>query len=120
MAAHKTFWLFSIADLIENTQRDYEMFSVLFTIYEPETASRYSDRLRAGVRFPAEAGDYSLLHSIQTGSGAHSGSYRMGREGSFPGVKRPGREVDHSSPSSVKVKNGGAVPLRHTTSRRYA
>ena len=25
--------------------------------------------------------------------------------GSFPGVKRPGREVHHSSPSSVKVKN---------------
>jgi hypothetical protein len=26
-----------------------------------------------------------------------------------PGVKRPGREADHS-PSSAEVKNGGAVP----------
>jgi hypothetical protein len=27
-----------------------------------------------------------------------------------PGVKRPGREADHSSPSSTELKNGGAVP----------
>jgi hypothetical protein len=26
------------------------------------------------------------------------------------GIKRPGREADHSSPSSVEVKNGGAIP----------
>jgi hypothetical protein len=25
-------------------------------------------------------------------------------------VKRPGRETDHSPPSSVEVKNGGAIP----------
>jgi hypothetical protein len=29
----------------------------------------------------------------------------MGTRGSLPGVKRPGREADHSSPSSAKVKN---------------
>jgi hypothetical protein len=28
---------------------------------------------------------------------------------SFLGVKRPGRETDHSLPSSVEVKIGGAV-----------
>jgi hypothetical protein len=28
----------------------------------------------------------------------------MGNRGSFPGVKRPGRETDHSLPSSVEVK----------------
>jgi hypothetical protein len=27
-----------------------------------------------------------------------------------PGVKRPGREADHSPPSSAKVKNAGAIP----------
>jgi hypothetical protein len=27
-----------------------------------------------------------------------------------PGVKRPGREADHSPQSSAKVKNGGAIP----------
>jgi hypothetical protein len=29
----------------------------------------------------------------------------------FPGLKRPGREAYHSSPSSTEVKNGGAIPL---------
>jgi hypothetical protein len=27
-----------------------------------------------------------------------------------PGVRWPGREDDHSSPSSAEVKNGGAIP----------
>jgi hypothetical protein len=34
----------------------------------------------------------------------------------FSGVKRPGREVDHSPPASVEVKNGEAIlpdPVRH-------
>jgi hypothetical protein len=41
----------------------------------------------SGVRFPAEAGNFSLLHRIHTGSGAHSASYPMGTGGSFPGDK---------------------------------
>jgi hypothetical protein len=28
----------------------------------------------------------------------------------FLGIKPPGREADHSPPSSAKVKNGGAMP----------
>jgi hypothetical protein len=28
----------------------------------------------------------------------------------FPGVKRPGREADHSPPRSAEVKNGGTIP----------
>jgi hypothetical protein len=36
-----------------------------------------------------------------------------------PGVKRPGSETDHLPPSSVEIKNGGAVPtLPHTPSWR--
>ena len=35
---------------------------------------------------------------VQTGPGAHPGSYTMGT-GSFPGVKRPGRGADHPPPS---------------------
>jgi hypothetical protein len=30
-----------------------------------------------------------------------------------PGVKRPGREADHSRPSSAVVRNGGAIPRFH-------
>jgi hypothetical protein len=51
-----------------------------------------------------------LVHSVQTDSGAQPASYPMGIGGSFLGVKRPGRKVNHSTPSSAKVKNGGARP----------
>jgi hypothetical protein len=38
-----------------------------------------------------------------------------------PGVNRPGCEADHSPPSSVEVKNGGAIPpLPHMPSWRDA
>jgi len=56
----------------------------------PGTESRW------GTRFSAP---------VQTGPGAHSASYTMGT-GSFPGVKRPERGVDHPPPSSAKVEGG--------------
>jgi hypothetical protein len=62
-------------------------------------------RLDARVRFPTGPRDSSLFHSIQTSSGAHSASYSMGTGCSFPGVKRPGCEADHSLPSNAEVKN---------------
>jgi hypothetical protein len=34
-----------------------------------------------GVLFPARAGNFSLRHRVQTGSGAHPASYTMGRGG---------------------------------------
>ena len=40
---------------------------------------------------------------VQTGSEAHPASYAMGT-GSFPGIKRPGRGVDHPPLSSAEVK----------------
>jgi len=40
---------------------------------------------------------------VQTGLGAHPASYTVGT-GSSPGVNRPGRGVDHQSPSSAEVK----------------
>jgi hypothetical protein len=33
-----------------------------------------------------------------------------GGGGISPEVKRPGREADHSPPSSAEVKSGGAIP----------
>jgi hypothetical protein len=39
------------------------------------------------VQFPAGAGNFSLHHFIQHGSGAHPASYPMGTRGSFPGGK---------------------------------
>jgi hypothetical protein len=43
-----------------------------------------------GVRFPAGAGNFSLRHHVQTGSGARPEFYPMGKGGSFPGGKAAG------------------------------
>jgi hypothetical protein len=51
------------------------------------------------------------LHAFLTSSlhkqalGPHKASHRMGNGGSSPEVKWPGRESDHSPPSSAEVKN---------------
>jgi hypothetical protein len=63
------------------------------------------------VRFPAGVGNFSLHHRVQNGSGAHPASCRMGTRGSFPGVKRPGREADHSPPSSAGYTSTPPVRL---------
>jgi hypothetical protein len=44
------------------------------------------------------------FYHVQNGSRAHPASYPMGTRGSFPGVKRLGREANHSPPSSAEVK----------------
>jgi hypothetical protein len=49
--------------------------------------------------------EFSLLHLVQTGSGVHPASYPMGTGSSFPRVKQPGPEADHSPPASSEVKN---------------
>jgi hypothetical protein len=41
----------------------------------------------SGFRILAEAGNFSLHHHVQTGSGAHRASYPMGTRGSLPGGK---------------------------------
>jgi hypothetical protein len=68
------------------------------------------------VRFPAGAGNLSLHHRFQNGSGAHPASYPMSTRGSSLGVKRLGREHDHSPPSSAEVKNAwsytSTLPIR--------
>jgi hypothetical protein len=59
-----------------------------------------------GVRSLTGAEDFSSSPCIQTGSGAHPASWPMDTGGPFPGGKaRPGRDADHSPPSSAEVKN---------------
>jgi len=72
----------------------------------------YEEWLRTGRR-----GDWGLIPGrgkrifscslcVQTGSGAHPASCTMGTGGPFPGGKaRPGRDADHSPPSSAEVEN---------------
>jgi hypothetical protein len=60
---------------------------------------------QGGLDFKSRLGKkFSLLHIVQTGSGVHPTSYKMGTGGSFPGVKQQGREADHSPPTSAEVK----------------
>jgi hypothetical protein len=64
-----------------------------------------------GVRFPAGAGNFSFHHlCVQTSSGAHQASYSMGTGSLSLGVKWPGREADHSPPSSAELKMRGDIP----------
>jgi hypothetical protein len=51
----------------------------------------------------AMMGFFSLRHGVQTGYGAQPASYPMDNEALTPGVKRPGREADHSPPASTEV-----------------
>jgi hypothetical protein len=37
------------------------------------------------IRFPVEVENFSLFHSVRTGSGAHTAPYAMGSGGSFSG-----------------------------------
>jgi hypothetical protein len=57
------------------------------------------------VRSPTGAEDFSSSPYVQTGSEAHPASYPMGTGDPFPGGKaRPGRNANHSPPSSAEVK----------------
>ena len=71
----------------------------------PGYRSRYTDPLRAG-----RSGDRIPVggRGVETGPGSHPSSYTMGT-GSCPGVKRPGRGVDHPPPSRAEVE--GRVQL---------
>jgi hypothetical protein len=50
--------------------------------------------------------EFSILQIVQNGSEVHPTSYPMSTGGGSvsPGVKRPGREVDHSPQTSAEVK----------------
>jgi hypothetical protein len=58
------------------------------------------------VPFPAEAGDSSLFHSVQTDSGILAASYPMDNGALSQREKFLGREANYSLPSSVENNNG--------------
>jgi hypothetical protein len=71
----------------------YEFFEAVKHVYGARITQRYSAELRAGrsrFRIPAGAGNFSLHHRVQTGSGAHPASYPMGTKGSFSGGEAAG------------------------------
>jgi hypothetical protein len=73
--------------------------------------SRYSDGLQAGrtgFHYRQVQDIFSLLHSVQTVSGANLVSYPMGIW-----AKRHVREADHLHQYISEVKNGGALPPQY-------
>jgi hypothetical protein len=74
-----------------------QMLRLVFSCYLQSQKSRDSsagialgdglDDRGSRVRFPTGAGNFSLHHSVQNGSGDHRASYPMGTSGSFPGGK---------------------------------
>jgi hypothetical protein len=59
-----------------------------------------------GVRSPAGAKDFSSNLCVQTGSGATQPPVQWVPGVLSPGVKaRPGRDADHSPPSSAEIVN---------------
>jgi hypothetical protein len=69
-------------------------------------------------RFPAGAGNFSLHHRVQNGSGAHPASYPIGRRGSFPGSKAAGAWSWPLIPIYCRRQrmSGAIPPLPHTSS----
>ena len=68
------------------------------------------DQILVGARSPAP---------IQTGPGAHPASYSMGT-GSFPGVKRPGRGIDHPPQSRAELKERVELYLYSLSGRSWS
>jgi hypothetical protein len=67
-------------------------------------ATKYGlDDRGVGVRVPVGSKIFSSQRR-QTGSGAHPASYKIGTGDLSSAVKRPGREVDNSPPTSADVK----------------
>jgi hypothetical protein len=64
---------------------------------------------------PAWGMRFFLLQSAQTDCGAHPVSYTMVPEALYLGVKRSGREADHSSAASAQVRN----KCRYTPTPHY-
>jgi hypothetical protein len=95
---NRSFYCFMIFELVSQLRSRVSSVSIV---------SDYGlDNRAIGVRSPAGAEDFSSSLCVQTGSGAHSASCTMGTGGPFPGGKaRPGRDADHSPPSSAEVEN---------------
>jgi hypothetical protein len=73
----------------------------------------YSAGLRAGwsgVRVSLGAGNFSLHHLVQTGSGAYPTSYPVGTRGSFPGGKAAGVWIWPLTSIYCRGKDDGSIP----------
>jgi hypothetical protein len=74
-------------------------YAVLITITAKRIVSAPARNRTVILGFDSRAGNFSLYHRVQNGSGAHLASYPMGTRDAFPGG-----EADNSPLSSAEVK----------------
>jgi hypothetical protein len=88
--------------MIEYIDSSYFNISTQSRVSSGSIVSDYGlDDRAIGFRSQAEAKDFSSSLCVQTGSEAHPASCTMGTGGKA----RPGRDADHSPPSSAEVEN---------------
>jgi hypothetical protein len=86
----------SVRKLLDKPSYTYVCMYVCMYVYESRNSSvsialGYGmDNRGSRVRFPAEAGKFSLHHRVQNASGANPASYPIGIGGFFPGSKAAG------------------------------
>jgi hypothetical protein len=85
------------------------LFSLSFLLKSPDSSVGIAlgyglDDRGSRVRFPVGAGNFSLHHRVQNGSGPHPVSYSMGTRGCFPVDKAAGAWSWPLTSTSAKVK----------------
>lgn len=91
-----------------NATKRAEYEKLLHIDYFIYSFSFFQTRLWAGesgVRILQESRGFCLLQSVKTSSAAYPAAYSMGTGALFRWKKRPGHEVNYSSPCSADVKN---------------
>jgi hypothetical protein len=99
-------WTYSTTALI------YVYHTCPFLYCGPGYLCRYSDSLRAGRSVDRNPVGASFSASIQTDPGTQPASYTMDT-GSFPGVKRPFRGVDHLPHLAPRLKKEYSYSSTH-------
>jgi hypothetical protein len=95
-----------------NSVYDRGAFIIFKVIFKYTTKSRDSS---VGITTRLWAGNFSLHHWVQNGSGSHPASYPTGTGGSFRGSKAAGAWSCPLIPSSAEVKNAWS----YTSSPKY-
>jgi hypothetical protein len=89
--------------LLRQCIREYPTYFRTLSVSLVGRVSSVGIGTRYGLDGPGIESRWGRDFPIQTGSGAYPASYTMDT-GSFQGVKRPGRGVDHSPLSNAEVK----------------
>jgi len=79
------------------------MFNKNIALLHITELGRHGDSLRAGRPGKRTSMGARFSAPVQTGPGIHPASYTI-CTGSFPGVKRPGRGVDHETHLAPRLK----------------